>query len=79
MWFYYKQISLVLFLNWIREFFFLPYTTKSNIEEEAEGKFRGYSKDKFLKAFGGAINEFFDHPASNGFFDPSYRILAREE
>lgn len=66
------------FLNFIREFSFIPYTTRFYIEETAEGNFRAYSEVKFLQQFGGAFNEIHDHPASDGCFGPPLRIMARE-
>lgn len=67
------------FLNWIREFSLIPYTTRFYIEETAEGNFRAYSEAKFLQQFGGAFDEMRDHPASDGSFGPPLRILARED
>lgn len=67
------------FLNWIREFSFIPYTTRFYIEETAEGNFRAYSKAKFLQQFGGAFDEMHSHPASDGSFGPPLRILAKED
>jgi hypothetical protein len=66
------------FLNWIREFSFIPYTTRFYIEETAERRFRGYSEVKFLQQFGGALNEWGDHPESDGSSGPPLRICARE-
>jgi hypothetical protein len=67
------------FFNWIREFSFIPYTTRFHIEETAEINFRGYSEVKFLEQFGGAFNAMLNHPASAGAFGPPLRILARED
>ena len=67
------------FLNWIREFSLFPYTTRFHIKETAGGNFRAYSETKFLQQFGGAFNTWGGHPASDGFFGPPPRILARED
>ncbi len=66
------------FLNWIREFSFIPYTPRFFFEKTAEKNFRAYSEDKFLQQFGGALNEMCDHPASDGILCPPPRILAIE-
>jgi len=66
-------------LNWIREFSFIPYTTRFYMQETAEEKFRAYSKEKFLQQFGGAFDEIYYHPASDGSFGPPLRILAIED
>jgi hypothetical protein len=72
-------------LNFLREFTFSPYPIRFQIDDGAEAYFRGYSVDKFLQQFGGALNETGDHPASDGgyaynSFDgtQSRRITVRE-
>lgn len=67
------------FLNWIREFSFMPYPTRFFIEETAENNFRAYSEAKFLQQFGGAFGEMHSHPACDGLFGPPLRIVARED
>lgn len=67
------------FLSWIREFsFFIPYTTRFYLNESAESNFRAYTETKFLRQFGGSFNALMDHPASDGFFGPPSRVLAKD-
>ena len=74
-----KSNFLTRFLNWIREFSFVPYTTRFYLEDGADDKFRAYSQDRFLKQFGGNFDEMYGHPSSDGWFGPSLRILAKED
>lgn len=64
-------------INWIREFSFVPYTTRFYFEQMAEAEFRAYSDAKFLQQFGGTFGELHHHPASDGFF--GQRTLAKED
>ena len=69
-------------LNFIQEFSLTPYTTRFYLDEEigpGERNFRAYSEAKFLQQFGGAFTSMRDHPASDGFFGPPLRIVARED
>ncbi|MBI5346927.1 MAG: hypothetical protein HZB76_07290 [Chlamydiae bacterium] len=71
---------LTRFLNWIREFSFIPYTTRFYLSECAEGYFRGFGETKFIQQFGKGPNGKMDqHPASDGAFGPPYRIMAKED
>jgi len=42
------------FLNWIREFSFMPYTDRFFLRETAEENFCAYSASRFLQEFGRA-------------------------
>lgn len=70
---------LTRFLNWIREFSFVPYTTRFYIEEIAEKYFRGFSEVKFLQQFGSWFGAIDEHPAYSGSFGPPQRIVAGEK
>jgi len=66
------------FINWISES--LPYTPRFFISD-TEMHFRGYSKTKFVQAFGGTISDMRRHPQSAGWFETSSgkRIIAKEK
>lgn len=74
-----KSNFFTRFLNWIREFSFIPYTTRFYFEKTAAGNFCAYSEVKFLEQFGGSLNEEYEHPASYGSCSPPLRILAKED
>lgn len=67
------------FLVWIREFNFLPYTTRFFLERSTE--FMAYSEEKFDQQFGGSRDD--EHmgirPGSGGSFGPPLRIVALED
>lgn len=67
------------FLNWIREFSCIPYTTRFYLEETADSNFRAYSQAKFLEQFGGTADGITNHSAFAGSFGPPLRIMAKED
>jgi hypothetical protein len=71
---------LTRFFRFLREFSFSSYTPRFFVEEVMESAFRSYSKDEFLKKFGGGFeDDLFKHPLSDGIYTPPFGILAKKD
>lgn len=67
-------------LNYLREFTFIPYTSRFYAEEGViEDHFRGYSEQRFIREFGGRKTGYFgEYEHSDGGFGPPFRVKVLE-